>query len=361
MEFALSDDQKMFQSSIQGYLNENAPLDQIRAAANGNQDVMAQLKTGLLELGLAHILVPDTHGGLGLGLLDSILVQEALGRVVAPYDFTALALAITGLRLAGSERQQTEWFSELISGDVEFGVALTEHVGAREQAGVVSSEAGLSGKSLFVLNAAAATHFMVCDRQGGLYIVARDAAGLSLNMLDTIDRTRNFCELVFDHTPAIHLSAEDETGTAANQMVAIGRLLLAADTLGASQTMLDKAVAYAGERKQFNRLIGSFQSVKHLCAEMAAQIEPARSLIWHTAYLLDEQSDEANLMVCLAKSHLAEIGTHIARTATEVHGGMGFTDLLGLHYWFKRIGANRQLLGSPETVRSEAARLQGWV
>ncbi|MGB2220353.1 MAG: acyl-CoA dehydrogenase family protein [Henriciella sp.] len=361
MEFALSDDQKMFQSSVQAYLADNAPLDLIRTAADGSHDTAAALKAGLLDLGLAHILVPESHGGLGLGLLDSVLVQEALGGVVAPYDFTALALAITGLRLAGTEQQKTEWFFGLISGDVEFGVALTEHVGARENAGVMASSDGLNGKSLFVLNAAAATHFMVCDRAGGLHIVERDAPGLDVNTLDTIDRTRNFGELVFDNTPSIPLGPEGKSGDAADRMVSVGRLLLAADTLGASQTMLDKAVAYAGERKQFNRVIGSFQSVKHLCADMAAQIEPARSLVWHAAYLLDEQSDEASLLICLAKSHLAETGTHIARTATEVHGGMGFTDLLGLHYWFKRIGANRQLLGSPEAVRSEAARLQGWV
>jgi len=106
--------------------------------------------------------------------------------------------------------------------------------------------------------------------------------------------------------------------------------------------------------------VSSFQSVKHLCAEMAAHLEPARALVWHAAHAVDENMDEAAMMVCLAKSHLAEVGTFVARTATEVHGGMGFTDLVGLHYWFKRIGANRQLLGGPEKVREDAARLQGW-
>jgi alkylation response protein AidB-like acyl-CoA dehydrogenase len=120
-------------------------------------------------------------------------------------------------------------------------------------------------------------------------------------------------------------------------------------------------VAYALERKQFNRVIGSFQAIKHLCAEMAANIEPARALVWHAAHAIDEDMEDADVMVCLAKSLLADVGTFVARTSTEVHGGMGFTDLVGLHYWFKRIGANRQLLGSPERVREEAARLQGWV
>lgn len=160
--------------------------------------------------------------------------------------------------------------------------------------------------------------------------------------------------------PSIGLSGENAPGAAADRMVEGGRLLLAADTLGAAQAMLDKAVSYALERRQFGRAIGSFQAVKHMCAEMAAALEPCRALIWHAAHALDEGMEEGPVMACLAKAHMAEVGTFVARTATEVHGGMGFTDLLGLHYWFKRVGANRQLLGSPEFVRARAAHLQGW-
>jgi alkylation response protein AidB-like acyl-CoA dehydrogenase len=138
-----------------------------------------------------------------------------------------------------------------------------------------------------------------------------------------------------------------------------GRVILAADTLGAAQNMIDQAVAYAKERKQFNRPIGSFQAVKHMCAEMAAGLEPCRAMIWYAAHAFSDVPDEARLTACHTKAHVAEVGKFIARTATEVHGGMGFTDLLGLHYWFKRIGFNRQMLGAPERLREEAARLQG--
>jgi alkylation response protein AidB-like acyl-CoA dehydrogenase len=137
--------------------------------------------------------------------------------------------------------------------------------------------------------------------------------------------------------------------------------ILAADMLGASQAMLDKAVAYAKERRQFGRLIGSFQAVKHLCAEMAAELEPCRSLVWYAAHAFDAVPAEASLTAAHAKAHLSEVSRFVARTATEVHGGMGFTDLVGLHYWFKRVGLGRQLLGGPERVRREAARMQALV
>jgi alkylation response protein AidB-like acyl-CoA dehydrogenase len=134
--------------------------------------------------------------------------------------------------------------------------------------------------------------------------------------------------------------------------------MLAADSLGASQTMIDKAVDYAKERKQFGRAIGSFQAVKHMCAEMAADLEPCYALVWHAAHCHDHAHDEAKLMACHAKAHVSEMSKGIAKKATEVHGGMGFTDLLGLHYWFKRIGLNRQILGTPELVREEAYKTQ---
>ncbi|MDE0759170.1 MAG: acyl-CoA dehydrogenase family protein, partial [Pseudomonadales bacterium] len=137
-----------------------------------------------------------------------------------------------------------------------------------------------------------------------------------------------------------------------------GRVIQAADTLGAAQCMLDQAVAYANQREQFNRVIASFQAVKHMCAEMAANLEPCRSMIWYAGHALQTVPEEAPLIACHAKAHLAEVGRFVAKTATEVHGGMGFTDLVGLHYWFKRIGCNRQLLGSPERLREDAARIQ---
>ena len=140
-----------------------------------------------------------------------------------------------------------------------------------------------------------------------------------------------------------------------------GWVLVAADSLGAAEAMLGKAVAYAKERKQFGRVIGSFQAVKHMCAEMAAELEPCRALVWYAAYAFDAVESEASLTAAHAKAHTSEVGRFVARTSTEVHGGMGFTDLLGLHYWFKRIGLNRQLLGGPERVRHLAAQMQGFI
>ena len=111
---------------------------------------------------------------------------------------------------------------------------------------------------------------------------------------------------------------------------------------------------------QFGRVIGSFQGVKHTLAEIVTMLEPCRALVWYAAYAQDALPDEAQLFACQVKAHVDDVGREASRMATEVHGGMGFTDLLGLHYWFKRCTFDRQLLGGPERCREEAARLQGW-
>jgi alkylation response protein AidB-like acyl-CoA dehydrogenase len=214
----------------------------------------------------------------------------------------------------------------------------------------------LTGKALFVPGGMAAGLLIVADTAGGLHLVRGDAAGLARNLMPGIDETRRLAELAFDETPAEPLGGGPELLASLRDA---GWVLVAADSLGAAQVMLDKAVAYAKARRQFDRVIGSFQAVKHMCAEMAAELEPCRSLVWYAGYAFDNAPGEASLMAAHAKALTSEVGRFVARTATEVHGGMGITDLLGLHFWFKRLGLNRQLLGGPERVREIAARLQG--
>ena len=192
-----------------------------------------------------------------------------------------------------------------------------------------------------------------------MFLVEASAPGIEVIELTTVDKTRTSIELILKNVDADLLSRPDNKSII-EKVLDAGRIVLAADTVGAAQVMLDKSVAYSLERKQFGRLIGSFQAVKHMCAEMAAELEPCHSMIWHAAHCFDNVPEEARLMACQTKAHISEVGQQISKTATEVHGGMGFTDELGLHYWFKKIGLNRQLLGSPELIREEAGRLQGF-
>ena len=354
MRFALSEDQTLLQDSLTKALADLSPLERVRRFADGGEETAPDIWAGLSELGLPGLLVPEEHGGLGLGLLEAALAAEALGRVVAPTPFLGSAvLAPLALRLGGSDEQKRAWLPKLAAGEATAGVAISEPIaGARDGAGVTAEGGKLTGKALFALDAVGADLLVVADRSGGLHLAAK-ADGVAA--LPGIDATRPLSELTFKGASAEALNSNQ----ALERLRDAAWVMIAADTLGACQTMLDRAVEYAKERKQFGRTIGSFQAVKHLCAEMAAELEPARALVWYAAYAFDNAPEEASLMAAHAKAHTSEIGRFIARTATEVHGGIGMTDLLGLHYWFKRIGQNRQLLGGPERVRELAARMQG--
>ena len=357
MDFDITADQKMMQESVNRTLERVAPLDVVRKAGG----YAAEVLKALAELGVTGILIPEEHGGLGLKLLDAALAAEALGRHVAPVPFVASSvMAPLAVLHAGSEAQKAKYLPKLASGELIAGVAVSEQAaGARDKAGITARGGKLNGKSLFVLDFEGAGIYVVADKFGALYVVDAAAKGITKTALSTIDATRAIGELAFDNVEAEPLAHNPQA--ALDRMIDAGRIMLAADTLGAGGRMIEKAVAYAKERKQFGRVIGSFQAVKHMCAEMIAELEPCRALIWYAAYAFDEFPDQARRMAAHAKAHTSEVGTFVARTATEVHGGMGFTDLLGLHYWFKRIGFDRQALGGPEKVRHDAAVAQGWI
>jgi alkylation response protein AidB-like acyl-CoA dehydrogenase len=360
MDFALTSDQRLMQDSISGVLGRVSPLPRVRVFAETNEPLAAEIWRELANLGVAGMLLAEDHGGLGLTMLDAALAAEALGAHVAPSPFLASGvlapLAISG---AGSRAQQDLWGPRLASGEVVAGVAIHEAVaGARDGSGVTVQNRRLSGRSLFAIDAVGADIMVAADQSGGLHLVEAQSRGVEIIPLNTIDSTRRFAEVRFQEADAEPLAA-DANGATLARLRDAAFVMLAADMLGASQAMLDKAVAYAKERRQFGRPIGSFQAVKHLCAEMAAEIEPCRALVWYAAYAFDAVPAEASLMAAHAKAHLAEVSRFVARTATEVHGGMGFTDLAGLHYWFKRVGLDRQLLGGPERARSLAAAIQG--
>lgn len=359
MEFGLSGTQEQLRDTVARFAADRIPLDAVRAVADGDGALGRELFGGLGELGVLGIATPEDHGGVGLGWLDACVVAEALGHCVAPVPFVATtALVPEAFLRAGSPTQQAEWLPRLAAGEIVAGAALSEWSGARLDAGVSARGGRLTGRALFVLDFDA-DHYLVADRDAGLHWVAAEAQGLSRTPLETVDRTRALGELRFDGVPAEPLPGSDRA--VIERLLDVGRVLLAADTLGAAQAMLEKAVAYAQERRQFGRAIGSFQAVKHLCAEMAADLEPVRAFTWYAGHVLDGDPDEARSVACHLKAHASEVGRSVAKKSTEVHGGMGFTDLVGLHYWFKRVGFDRQLLGSPEFLRECAARAQGLV
>ena len=360
MYFGLSEEQKSLEENIHRFLEDNASLDVIKAVANGESEKAQQVHQGIIDLGLSGLVVPEEYGGLELNMLFATVVASALGSGTAPVPYAgSYVMSPIAINLGGDEQQKSNWLPKIAGGECVIGVGLSEYVGAREDSGIEFSNGKLSGRCLFLIDGKDADAYLLADKSGQLYLVDSSSSGITVTELTTVDKTRTSIELVLDKVDA-EMLPNSSNKEVIEKVLDAGRLMLAADTVGAAQVMLDKSVAYSLERKQFGRLIGSFQAVKHMCAEMAAELEPCHSMIWHAAHCQDNVPEEARLMACQTKAHVSEVGKQVSKTATEVHGGMGFTDELGLHYWFKRIGLNRQLLGSPELIREEAGKLQGF-
>jgi len=360
MYFGLSEEQKSLEENINRFLEDNASLDVIKAVANGESEKAHQVHQGIIDLGLSGLVVPEEYGGLELNMLFATVVASALGSGTAPVPYAgSYVMAPIAINLGGNEQQKSNWLPKIAGGECVIGVGLSEYVGAREDSGIEFSNGKLSGRCLFLIDGKDADAYLLADKSGQLFLVDSSSSGINVTELTTVDKTRTSIELVLDKVDA-EILPNSSNKEVIEKVLDAGRLMLAADTVGAAQVMLDKSVAYSLERKQFGRLIGSFQAVKHMCAEMAAELEPCHSMIWHAAHCQDNVPEEARLMACQTKAHVSEVGKQVSKTATEVHGGMGFTDELGLHYWFKRIGLNRQLLGSPELIREEAGKLQGF-
>jgi len=361
MEFGLSLEQRQFDDSLRAFLRDRLPMDRLRALADGGSGQDVALMDGLLELGLPGLIVPERFGGAGLGVLDAAVAAEALGYAAAPVPFAGgIVMASLGLMQSGTESQQNEYLPLIAGGEARFAVAFAGLAGQTGAADASLDNGRLSGRVSGVIDAVGATHFLVYLRDGTAAVVDATAAGVATTTKRAIDRTRPLVEVSFDNASAETLTAANDKRAAAHRVLDAGRVVLAADTLGAAQTMLDRAVAFAKERVQFGRVIGSFQGVKYPLADCVTALEPCRAMVWYAAHAQDAMPDEARLTACHTKAHLGDVARDVARMTTETHGGMGFTDLLGLHYWFKRISFNRQVLGGPERCREEAAQLQGW-
>jgi alkylation response protein AidB-like acyl-CoA dehydrogenase len=358
LDFSLTDEQRLFQSELDRSLARICPLARVRSCADEPDKFAGDIWKDLSDLGVPGVVVSEKFGGMGLGLLDAALIAEMLGKHAVPSPFLGTAvLAPLALTVAGSDRQQAELLPRIAAGELRIAVGISEPTsGVRAGAGVDCRNGRLSGRALFVVDHLGAHNFLIADKADNLYLLDREVPGLEIVTLDTVDRTRTTAMLSFDSAEAEPL--DGRRGAGLRQLADASRLILAADLLGAAQKMLDQAIAYAKIRRQFGRPIGSFQAVKHMCAEMAAELEPGRALLWYAGYAFDQHLADAALTSLHAKSYLAEAARFVARTATEVYGGMGITDELGLHFWFKRIGWSYLAFGSPAKLREEAAALQ---
>lgn len=377
MNFGLSAEQEQLQHTARDFLAKEWPPSSAHALFDTESEAaLRQLYRQMAELGWVGLLAPPEFGGAGGTFLDAALLAEEMGRAAVPGPYLANTLALLLLRDAGSKALRSEWLPALTQGQAIGTVAWFEAQASSWpctlETRCTATRLGvrLSGTKRFVLDAHLADVFLVaCAAPAGrakttvVVLVPNNQPGITVRPMDDVDRTRRVYEVSFEDVAvprkAVFVSGERAVN-ALNRVFDAAAVLLAADSLGGAERLLEMSVAYAKVRTQFGRPIGSFQAVKHRCAEMVAQIEPARSLMWYAAHTLDAMPRLATYAASLAKGLLADVYAAVAESALRVHGGIGFTWEHDLHIWFKRAQWNRYAFGTPEWHRERVAQMCRW-
>jgi alkylation response protein AidB-like acyl-CoA dehydrogenase len=334
MDFALSEEQELLQETVRSYVEKECPAALARQIFDGDRRLAAKLWQGLVEIGVAGLVVPEKLGGAGLALLDLALVAEELGRGVVPVPFLGHALATLALAQGGSPAQQERWLPKLAAGEALGAVALGELVPDAEGASV----------------------FVAARADGALALVEAKAAGVTIAPVASNDRGRPLARVLI---PAGAGEALPRGNLSRLRDAAL--VLLAADAFGAAHRLIRMTVDYTKTRQQFGQPIAQFQALKHQLANMAVEVDPARGLWWYAAHAYDhEPADRAARAAALAKAHVTERAQQAARDAVECHGGIGFTWECDVQLWFKRILFDRQWLGTPEEHRERIAQMSAW-
>ena len=369
MNLALTDDQRLIRDSAESFLADVSTSAAVRAASEGERGYDETVWTRIAtELGWCGIAVPEAQGGLGLGPVELALVQEQAGRhlLCAPF-FSSACLATTLLLEVGTEAAREAALPRLASGELRYSAPLpsdAEAFLARPELDADPAGDGwtLRGRAMRLPEGDGADALLLPARiagesRPGLFVVCRDAAGLTLATRRGFDATRRFAEARLDRVAAERI---DDPARAEGYVRAAARvrLYLAAEQLGAAQACLDLTVAYTATRKQFGRAIAGFQAVKHRCAEMMVRIEAVRSAVTGAAaQAAASATPVAELAAeCAAVKALAsETLFWCAQEAIQLHGGVGFTWEYDPQLYFKRAQASSHWLGSAEALREQVA------
>lgn len=345
MEFAFTDEQKMIADTVRGFFRENATSERTRKAMAADGIDRELWSAFCSELGLSGVGLPEDHGGAGLGMVEFAILAEAAGTQVSAIPLLGLATAARAIAAGGTDAQKAEWLPRLIGG---------EAIAACEGLAAISADGNrLTATVPFVPHGAAADVFVIVA-PGQAWLVRADAPGVAVKAQTTMDQTRPFATISLDGADAEPL-ANAEAAIAA--IHAGGWICLAAEALGGAQEALDRTVAYAKERVQFGRPIGSFQAYKHRLADMMIEIEQARSAVYWAACAVDEGSDEAAIALHAAKSFCADTFFMVAGNMIQLHGGIGFTWEHDAHLFFKRARSIQTMLGNGTFHREAIASM----
>ena len=376
MNFAFSPEQEEFRRSLRRFLADKSPAAEVRRLMDTDAGYDPQVWKQLADqLGLQGLAVPEEFGGAGATPVELGITFEEMGRVLfcAPF-FSTVGLAAQALLAAGDDQAKREYLPRIADGSLLATVAVTEEDGRWDLAAVRTSAVAdsatpgtpgapaafrLDGTKMFVVDGHIAQVLLVVARtDGGLGLFAVDAvdAGVVRTPLPTLDMTRKLARVELSGVPARLVSGPGDATAALSRALDLALVALTAEQVGGAQRCLDMAVDYAKVRMQFGRPIGSFQAIKHKCAEMLIEVESAKSAAYHAA---GSTPDELGVAAAIAKAYCSEAYFYVAAETIQVHGGIGFTWEHDAHLYFRRAKSSQLMLGDEHYHRERFAALTG--
>ncbi len=379
MALVLTDDQTMIRESAEGFFRDAAPPAQLRKLRDAKDATGFDrgLWKQMAEMGFAGVLVPEAHGGAGLGYVAAGLIQEAAGRnlSLSPLLSTAI-LAASALVAAGSAEQQAKYLPQIASGERLFALAADEkarhaphHVATRAEAS--GNGFKLNGAKTFVLDGHVADTFIVAARTEGadgdsagitLFLVDAQAAGVDTQRTSMVD-SRNAAKVTLTDVQvdgADVLGAIGEGGALLDRILDAGRACLASEMLGVSAQSFETTVDYLKQREQFGQKIGSFQALQHRAAHLFCEVELARSATLRALQALDADDERAAMFVSLAKAKAGDVARLATNEGVQMHGGIGMTDDYDIGFYMKRARAAQETFGDAIFHGDRLARLMGY-
>jgi alkylation response protein AidB-like acyl-CoA dehydrogenase len=370
MNFAFTEEQEELRKTVRAFLEaksaETAVREQMETDNGYDAAVWGQMGE---QLGLQGLAIPEEFGGSGYSFVELGIVLEEQGRALlcAPF-FSTVVLAANTLLHSGDDAAKAAFLPGIASGETIATLAFTEPSGKWDESGITTEATAsgdgwtLNGVKSFVLDGHIASLIIVAARTAkgvSLFTVAGDAAGLTRTSLSTMDQTRKQAKLEFAGTPATLLGTEGEGWAVLSTVLDLAAVGLAAEQVGGAQKVLEQAVEYAKVRVQFGRPIGSFQAIKHKCADMLLEVESAKSAAYYGLWCAAEQNDELPSVASLAKAYCSEAYFHATAENIQIHGGIGFTWEHPAHLYFKRAKSSELLFGDPTYHRELLAQRIG--
>jgi alkylation response protein AidB-like acyl-CoA dehydrogenase len=370
MNFAFTEEQEELRKTVRQFLeaksSEAAVREQMETEHGYDAAVWSQAGE---QLGLQGLIVPEEFGGSGYSYVELGIVLEEMGRslLCAPF-FSTVVLAANTLIHSGDDAAKAAYLPGIAAGTTIATLAFTEPSGKWDESGITATASGsssswtINGTKSFVLDGHTASLIIVAartDKGVSLFAVDGGAAGLTRTALSTMDQTRKQAKLEFANTPATLIGTEGEGWKVLSTVLDLAAVGLAAEQVGGAQKVLEMAVEYAKVRVQFGRPIGSFQAIKHKCADMLLEVESAKSAAYYGMWCAAELNDELPSVASLAKAYCSEAYFHATAENIQIHGGIGFTWEHPAHLYFKRAKSSELLFGDPTYHRELLAQRIG--